>query len=571
MNNQYHNIIMIILYYIFIQNCCFNEILKIKSAIIIQSLFRGFKIRKNKKKSIKKDEYIPYKIKKSALIIQRVYRGYIGRKKANDLRKQRIIKGPIKNAAVKYLEHGRLWSFLGEVQGDYDKVQEELDEEKRLAKTFIKEVCIEKEKSRIKLLKEWKKINKKQKDVKHSDSTDLIHIAYSNIRPQTYQLDNIPIITQKSQNTVKNYSPILLKKKIKKEQLTIVQKRQSKPELSKTSNDIWKINNKHDPIQKLVFQAVLKEYIPSFSQALTTEDAYKEYLSLSNGSLKNKWDNKVKLISETYYIPLYKDGIKDVESVFNTNLDKYDIPYFLMKRIKDIAEKVMLADKNSSYIKVSRDYKKGKNDYNIKPNESSDDEYNLLYKYNETSDNLVNDGKPFGYPLDENDPSIDEVENDKKSKEKAIKWRNRKNKNIIPLYEEDINSLNISVSRMDEIKQLSALKRQLLDNIEIRNGNSPIDVLCMYAGLEVYLDDYDKFLQVYYYIFQNLFNFSESEGLEMRKYIKIHLDLINDPIKRAITLLHKKGCNKIRDVFTFPLEQYVLFYIISLIKNIVIV
>lgn len=207
----------------------------------------------------------------------------------------------------------------------------------------------------------------------------------------------------------------------------------------------------------------------------------------------------MKLISETYYIPLYKDGIKDVESVFNTNLDKYDIPYFLMKRIKDIAEKVMLADKNSSYIKVSRDYKKGKNDYNIKPNESSDDEYNLLYKYNETSDNLVNDGKPFGYPLDENEPSIDEVENDKKSKEKAIKWRNRKNKNIIPLYEEDINSLNISVSRMDEIKQLSALKRQLLDNIEIRNGNSPIDVLCMYAGLEVYLDDYDKFLQVYYY------------------------------------------------------------------------
>lgn len=40
--------------------------------------------------------------------------------------------------------------------------------------------------------------------------------------------------------------------------------------------------------------------------------------------------------------------------------------------------------------------------------------------------------------------------------------------------------------------------------LEIPSGDSCIDVLCMYAALEVYLDDYDNFLKVFIYLFSIL-------------------------------------------------------------------
>lgn len=97
---------------------------------------------------------------RAACFIQRVYRGHLGRLKAGEKRKQRLLHGPVKKHANRYLEKGKLWDFLCCLQSDYDDIQRELYEERRFATTYVNEVNKVKEENKVKVIKQWRDLKK---------------------------------------------------------------------------------------------------------------------------------------------------------------------------------------------------------------------------------------------------------------------------------------------------------------------------------------------------------------------------------------------------------------------------
>lgn len=101
------------------------------------------------------------------------------------------------------------------------------------------------------------------------------------------------------------------------------------------------------------------------------------------------------------------------------------------------------------------------------PSNSTDD-YDLIVKLDDKKDSKVPTTKPFGYPLSQSEPVLRTVKNDDLAKEKSNEWRKRNvNNSLVPLYDEDIEILNVTIDRMNEMKELAAVKRQLLDDISI--------------------------------------------------------------------------------------------------------
>lgn len=140
----------------------------------------------------------------------------------------------------------------------------------------------------------------------------------------------------------------------------------------------------------------------------------------------------------------------------------------------------------SEYVEkniVSKKYNKGSNLSNTKYSSDSDtgvlppvvqspsnsnDDYDLIVKLDDKKDSRVPTTKPFGYPLSQSEPVLRTVKNDDLAKEKSNEWRKRNaNNSLVPLYDEDIEILNITIDRMNEMKELAAVKRQLLDDISI--------------------------------------------------------------------------------------------------------
>lgn len=138
----------------------------------------------------------------------------------------------------------------------------------------------------------------------------------------------------------------------------------------------------------------------------------------------------------------------------------------------------------SEYVEkniVSKKYNNGSNLSNTKysndsesilppvdsPSNSTDD-YDLIVKLDDKKDSRVPTTKPFGYPLSQSEPVLRTVKNDDLAKEKSNEWRKRNvNNSLVPLYDEDIEILNVTIDRMNEMKELAAVKRQLLDDISI--------------------------------------------------------------------------------------------------------
>lgn len=138
----------------------------------------------------------------------------------------------------------------------------------------------------------------------------------------------------------------------------------------------------------------------------------------------------------------------------------------------------------SEYVEkniVSKKYNNGSNLSNTKysndsesilppvdsPSNSTDD-YDLIVKLDDKKDSKVPTTKPFGYPLSQSEPVLRTVKNDDLAKEKSNEWRKRNvNNSLVPLYDEDIEILNVTIDRMNEMKELAAVKRQLLDDISI--------------------------------------------------------------------------------------------------------
>lgn len=138
----------------------------------------------------------------------------------------------------------------------------------------------------------------------------------------------------------------------------------------------------------------------------------------------------------------------------------------------------------SEYVEkniVSKKYNNGSNLSNTKysndsesilppvdsPSNSTDD-YDLIVKLDDKKDSRVPTTKPFGYPLSQSEPVLRTVKNDYLAKEKSDEWRKRNvNNSLVPLYDEDIEILNVTIDRMNEMKELAAVKRQLLDDISI--------------------------------------------------------------------------------------------------------
>lgn len=138
----------------------------------------------------------------------------------------------------------------------------------------------------------------------------------------------------------------------------------------------------------------------------------------------------------------------------------------------------------SEYVEkniVSKKYNNGSNLSNTKysndsesilppvdsPSNSTND-YDLIVKLDDKKDSRVPTTKPFGYPLSQSEPVLRTVKNDDLAKEKSNEWRKRNvNNSLVPLYDEDIEILNVTIDRMNEMKELAAVKRQLLDDISI--------------------------------------------------------------------------------------------------------
>lgn len=142
----------------------------------------------------------------------------------------------------------------------------------------------------------------------------------------------------------------------------------------------------------------------------------------------------------------------------------------------------MIASEYVENKNVSKKYNNGSNLSNSRYSQSSNSlppvdspsksstssDYNLILKLDDKKDSKVPTTKPFGYPLSQSEPQLKTVKNDDSAKMKSNEWRKRNvNKSLVPLYDEDIEILNVTIDRMNEMKELAAVKRQLLDDISI--------------------------------------------------------------------------------------------------------
>lgn len=185
-----------------------------------------------------------------------------------------------------------------------------------------------------------------------TNSPYLMQLTYSNVRPSELK----PVKTNTS-NTMKPRRTTTMKSSKSTIQKSPIKKTKRKGYVSvtktnldnailmrpttqivspikrKNDNSEWNLNDKHDPVHKLIYQAVLREYIPPFSKSYTAEDAYKEYCALLPGFQKRQWEEKAKAVAAPYIKQLYYDGVRDVEQVYHSELEKYKIPFFLLKRV----------------------------------------------------------------------------------------------------------------------------------------------------------------------------------------------------------------------------------------------
>lgn len=177
----------------------------------------------------------------------------------------------------------------------------------------------------------------------------LMQLTYSNVRPS--ELKPVKTNTMKSKRTMngsKTKSSIAtspIKKNKRKTYVSISKTNLDNailmmpttqvqtPVKKKQNSTDWNLSDKHDPVHVLIYQAVLREYIPPFSKSYTAEDAYKEYCQLLPGFQKRQWEAKAKVVATPYIKQLYYDGVRDVEQVYYSQLEKYKIPFFLLKRV----------------------------------------------------------------------------------------------------------------------------------------------------------------------------------------------------------------------------------------------
>jgi len=111
-------------------------------AIKIQAWFRGTRGRKiaNIKRKVAVKEEVKEDYLESTIQIQRFIRGWLGRKKVVARKVEVKLNKRVKKLAYDYISKGSFWEFLGAVNNDYQRYNDQRQREEDLAATFINQV-----------------------------------------------------------------------------------------------------------------------------------------------------------------------------------------------------------------------------------------------------------------------------------------------------------------------------------------------------------------------------------------------------------------------------------------------
>eukprot|EP00943_MAST-04B_sp_MAST-4B-sp1_P009877 g9877.t1 len=132
-------------------------------AVKIQAWFRGTRGRKiaNIKRKVAVQEEVTSDYLDSTVQIQRFIRGWLGRKKVVARKVEVKLNKRVKKLAYDYISKGSFWEFLGAVNNDYQRYNEQRQREEDLAATFINQVLKRREEEQQSAWKSWN--NQKEK------------------------------------------------------------------------------------------------------------------------------------------------------------------------------------------------------------------------------------------------------------------------------------------------------------------------------------------------------------------------------------------------------------------------
>lgn len=140
------------------------------SAVKIQAWIRGTRGRKiaeiKKKVAIVEDVEEDYL--DSTVQIQRFVRGWLGRKKVVARKVEVKLNKRVKKLAYDYISKGSFWEFLGAVNNDYQRYNDQRQREEELAATFIQQVMQRREEEQKAAWNSWKTQKKRSKKGKGS-------------------------------------------------------------------------------------------------------------------------------------------------------------------------------------------------------------------------------------------------------------------------------------------------------------------------------------------------------------------------------------------------------------------
>ena len=111
-------------------------------AVKIQAWFRGTRGRKiaSIKRKVQMQEDVKEDYLESTVQIQRFIRGWLGRKKVVARKVEVKLNKRVKKLAYDYISKGSFWEFLGAVNNDYQRYNDQRQREEDLAATFINQV-----------------------------------------------------------------------------------------------------------------------------------------------------------------------------------------------------------------------------------------------------------------------------------------------------------------------------------------------------------------------------------------------------------------------------------------------
>ena len=141
----------------------FRRRLEHNKATKIQAWFRGTRGRKiaEIKKKVLVEETVEDDYLDSTVQIQKFVRGWLGRKKVVARKVEVKLNKRVKKLAYDYISKGSFWEFLGAVNNDYQRYNDQRQREEELASTFINQVMARREAEQQQAWDSWNEQKKK--------------------------------------------------------------------------------------------------------------------------------------------------------------------------------------------------------------------------------------------------------------------------------------------------------------------------------------------------------------------------------------------------------------------------